>query len=501
MLQFAPIFQDHAVLQRGTELHLWGTGKPNAHVSIHLGASDVQVCADSHGRWEAVLPPMDTARGLELRAQSGEEQCCCRDICIGEVWLAGGQSNMEFLMKYDDQRQQAYALPANPDLRYYCCPKISYPQEGEDKDLRQQGFWRTADAENLPWFSAVGYYFQKELSKKLDGVPVGVIDCTWGGTSASCWMTEDYLTGPTGTYLELRRKTLELDLEQELEVYRQTNRQRNTPEALAALDRMMETPIEVPSSFTPPAEEIARFRRTKYAPFSPFSATTLYHTMLAPVIPYSIRGFLWYQGEEDTNYPQLHRALLSNMIRCWRDSWKQELPFLLVQLPGFKNPGGWNPLDYVPIRQAQEQAIRGSERAWLICAMDVGMPYEIHPKHKEPVGRRLAWQALHHVYGQDLLSDPPQVLGARKQDGRIDIWFSDCGRGLVLRPGETPLRLTVNAVEMPCTCTVQGDTLTISVPTLKASDRVHLEYAIVDYCTVTLFNSAEHPALPFAIDL
>lgn len=501
MLKFAPIFMDHAVLQRGERICIWGTCEPESEVTVCLGEMHGTAHTNAHGHWSLFLSGENSAGSLELIACSGSETVVCHDVRLGEVWLAGGQSNMEFLMKYDAQRQQAYTLPPNTNLRYYCCPKISYTQEPEDKNLENQGFWRTADKDNLPWFSAVGYYFQRELSQNLDSVPVGIIDCTWGGTSASCWMEDAYLTGALDTYLALRKETEKLDLAQELETYRQTNRQRNTPEVLAALDRMMETPIEVPTSFTPTPDEIARFRRTKYAPFSPFAAATLYHTMLQSVIPYTIKGFLWYQGEEDTNYPDLHRDLLSQMIRCWRDSWGQELPFLLVQLPSYKNPGGWNPLDYVPIRQAQEEAIRGTDNAWLICAMDVGMPYEIHPKEKKPVGQRLARQALHHVYGQKLVSDPPQVWSVEKNDGELRIRFSDCAEGLELRPGNTPIRLTVNGIQTPYSCSVQQDMLTVHIPGLHITDRVHLEYAIVDYCEVTLFNSVNHPALPFTVDI
>lgn len=499
MLKFAPIFQDHAVMQRREKVCVWGTCDPGAEVTVSLGETSVTSLADTCGFWQAILPSGNTAVGLELVARSGMEAVICRDVCLGEVWLAGGQSNMEFLMKYDAQRQQAYDLPPETELRYYCCPKISYAQESEDKDLSKQGFWRTADKDNLPWFSAVGYYFQRELSQNLKGVPVGIIDCTWGGTSASCWLDDSYLTDDLSIYLTLRQEAEHLDLSRELEIFRQTNRQRNTPEAMANLDHMMETPIEVPSSFVPSQEEIEQFLRTKYAPFSPFSAATLYHTMLEPVIPYTIKGFLWYQGEEDTNYPHLYCRLLTQMIRCWRDSWQQDLPFLLVQLPAYKDPGGWNPLDFVPIRRAQEEAVRGTSNAWLICTMDVGMPYEIHPKQKKPVGVRLARQALHHVYGQSLVSDPPRVSSVKKTNGKLEIRFSDCGDGLELRSGLTPIRLAINGENRSWNCTAAQDTLVVNIPGLQETDHVLLEYAVTDYCEVTLFNSEGHPVLPFSV--
>ena len=127
------------------------------------------------------------------------------------------------------------------------------------------------------------------------------------------------------------------------------------------------------------------------------------------------------------------------------------------------------------------------------------MPYEIHPKQKLPVGQRLARQALHHVYGQALASDPPQVWHVEKRDGELRIRFSDCAGGLRLRPGSTPIRLTVNGEERIWSCAVEENTLTIHIPGLRVTDRVRLEYAVVDYCEATLFNGADHPALPFTV--
>ena len=127
------------------------------------------------------------------------------------------------------------------------------------------------------------------------------------------------------------------------------------------------------------------------------------------------------------------------------------------------------------------------------------MPYEIHPKQKQPVGLRLARQALHHVYGQALASDPPQVWCVEKRDGELRICFSDCAEGLKLRPGNTPICLMVNGEERTWSCAAEQDVLTVHIPGLRATDRVRLEYAVADYCEVTLFNSVNHPALPFTV--
>lgn len=501
MLKFAPVFQSSAVLQREKPVAVWGQADPGAEVTVTLGSASAKTAAAENGCWKVTLPGQETARGLTLTARCGAEQISCEDIALGEVWLAGGQSNMEFYLRFDADREDAYREGCSDDLRYYCCPKLSYPGQEEDEDHSHEGIWRKADRENLPHFSAVGFYFQKYLRENLNGVPVGILDCSWGGTSASCWMSDEYLTGDLAEYIRLREETRKLDLERELEAFRQTTRQRSVPEMKEQFERMMATPITEPMNFAPTPEMMEAFLRTKYAPFSQFSAAGLYHKMLKPVMPYGIRGFLWYQGEEDSNHPELYQHLFTNMIRCWRDGWGEELPFLFAQLTAFKNPGGWNLLDFVPIRQAQTLTAKTVEGVHMVCTMHVGLPYDIHPKQKRPVGQRLARQALCYAYGQDLLCEAPQVVSAEKGEGTITVSFANCGEGFLPCERVEELKLFVNGIQTAFSPSVSGNAVTLTVAGLRSTDLCRMEYAIADYCEMSLFNSVGHPALPFTAEI
>lgn len=500
-MKIASIFQDGAVLQRDKPIRVWGSAGTKREVIVRLGSHSVACLPDDALRWEVVLPPLPASTGLVLRVSDHLEEIVLNNIALGDVWLAGGQSNMEFPLRYDLEREQVYASCHEPDIRTYCCPKLSYSGQERDEDHTHEGVWRTATGDHLPYFSAVGLYFALAVKRAIPSVPLGIIDCTYGGTSASCWMDGAYLTGDLGLYLQLREETGKLNLEEELLVYKKRQAVRNSPEMKALFNRMMEEPQVKPGSFNPSAEELALFLKTKYAPFSPFSATTLYHTMLKPILPCSLRGFLWYQGEEDTNHPELYEALLTRLIQCWRDQWGEGLPFIFAQLPAFRNPGGWNNLDFVPIRKAQEMVSRRNPNVHMVCTMDQGMEYDIHPKHKRLIGERMAAHALRHEYGLDVQSGAPSPSGARKEMGRLVVAF-DNGSGALLPISELPAaRLWVNGEEQGFQAAVEKGSLMISNPRIDPSCRVTLQYAIQDYCRVSLFNSAGHPALPFEIVL
>ena len=498
-MNVASIFQDHMLLQRRKPVPVWGSADPGERVTVTLGKSQASAVTDGDGRWAVCLPAMEAAQGAALTLRTATEEQIIQDVAVGEVWLAGGQSDMEFPLRYDAKREAQYRKAPNPSLRYYCCPKISYDGQETEEDHSFEGVWRTATPENLPYFSAVGYYFQEKLHEALDGVPVGIVDCTWGGTSASCWMTDAYLTGDTALYLHLRDESP--SDEAALSAYKERQKACNTPEMKAMMEKLMATPITAPSAFAPPKEEIEAFLKTKYAPFSPFGAGVLYRTMLSKVIPYAIKGFIWYQGEEDTNYPHLYTEMFSNMIRCWRDAWREELPFIFAQLPNFVNPKGWNPLDFVPIRKAQELAARQVANAYMACILDMGMPYDIHPKEKRPVGLRLANLALEYAYHLPVDGDAPSVTGVKKLPGAAEVTFSHCGKGLEPLAQTDALEVTVNELPMTYNAVISGSMLRVEAETITPDDRVCLRYAIRDCCQPFLFNSSHHPALPFEIVL
>lgn len=501
-MKLANIFQNGAVLQQNKPLYVWGEDFTGNHITVTLNGISAGTKV-INGHWKVVLPSFSAATGLTMEVQNNlGQQIILKDIAIGEVWIAGGQSNMEFLMKWDSERKDYLDSYNNPTLRFYEVPKLSYPGQEQDEDHSHEGLWRKAIPGDTAFFSAVGFYFARKVQTFLANVPVGIIGCNWGGTSASAWMTDEYLDNDLLFYVTQRESTKHLDLAKEFTIYKQVQHTRNTASAKADMDRMMQTPLTAPMKMELPPEEIERFMRTKFAPFSPFRAAGLYKTMLSKIIPYSAAGVIWYQGEEDAARADVYAHLLSNMIQCWRDSWHEELPFLITQLTTYTNPEGMQ-LDFTEIRAVQEYVTKTVPNVYLSCTMDVGLEFDIHPKLKRPVGERMALQAIHHVYGGDIISESPEVTGAWKEAGKIIIQLLHCGDGLYIQGDAVQsINITVNGkIQKNAEAIVDGDKMIILCDAVTADSRILIAFQQKDYCCANVFSSVGLPVRPFIVRL
>lgn len=497
MLKLPMIFGDGMVLQRQKPIAVWGNAAPAACVQVQLMSSsvlaDVKTVADEQGAWCLQLPPMEAARGVSLQISSGGETLVLRDVLIGEVWIAGGQSNMEYVLQFDAEKEQALSKTEQPDIRFFDYPEVSYEGALSEHDYSECGFWRRCRREDLPWFSAVGYYFADKLHEALD-VPIGIVGCNWGGTRACCWMAEEYMTGtPAEVWLEEYRKGLQgVDLQQLSRDYR------GNPMNIS------NHPTVDPYGITFPGwsreqqlvtmEQMVLGGQLLIGPDHPWRPCGLYHTMLKNVAPYTAKGVIWYQGESDDIHADIYDTVLCAMMRNWRDLWQDELPFLIVQLAPF---GNWLDCsgELYPAVRAQQQAVCDrDENAFLCSISDSGMQWDIHPKHKKPVGQRLALLARGHIYGEDILCDAPRFRDVTV-DGTEAVLRFDHAAGLH-RTGseETVPALTVNG--QPCTGCVADDTLIIPLP---QADEWHIEYANTGYYQADLYNEAGIPALPFTV--
>ena len=244
-------------------------------------------------------------------------------------------------------------------------------------------------------------------------------------------------------------------------------------------------------------DSLAEMNALQLSVYSPFRPCGLYETMLKSIVPYTLSGVLWYQGESDASFPDLYEELLRAMIVNWRDLWHEEHPFILVQLASFECM--FEPLDFVPIRAVQERLTKTMNKVWLACAMDVGMRYDIHPKQKRPVGKRLARQALSKVYGRPILADSPTVEGCLREGSKITIRFAHSGHGLECRgdgPQTVDVRIQDTLVNAP-EISVHDNLMLISSPELEREGPVTIEFCWRPYCEDTVYNSAGLPALPF----
>lgn len=487
------IFSDHMVLQRGKPIAIWGEADPGSAVTIQLqkwgeAIAETVALTDSAGAWRAALPPQDAARGLTLRVSD----IILYDVLIGEVWIAGGQSNMEYWLHFDAEKQQALSKPENPDIRFFDYPKVSFEGELERYDYSDFGFWRRCNSEELPWFSAVGYYFAERLQAALD-VPVGIVGCNWGGTNAACWMDGSDLRGNAGEVwlTDHEQRLAAMDQDDYIQWY------------LSDYSHIPNHPI--PGDWVdilyPGLTREAQLKwletpKSRYdgviGPLHHCRPCALYHLMLEKVAPFAAKGVIWYQGESDWPHADIYDGVLSHMIRAWRRLWGEELPFLMVQLAPFEAWLSESGENYPTLRACQQRVAEQLPQVYLCSSGDAGMRWDIHPKHKRPIGERLALLARGHVYGENILCDAPMLNNARREGNRALLHF-DHGEGLRIE-GDSVHALKVNG--QVCPAWVEGECLVIDLP---MAGRWKIEFAWQGYYEINLYNAAGIPALPFRI--
>ncbi len=484
------IFQSGMVLQRRKPVCIWGRAAEGSEITLQLAGKSA-FTVTKNGEWKAFFPPMEAGTGYTLRISSGDVEITFDDVAIGEVWLASGQSNMEFLLR-DDADSISAVKKDNADIRCFEVPKISYPGQENDRDYSKVGLWRKACGKGALYFTAVGFYFAEKLYRSLN-VPVGIINCTWGGTSASAFMAEEYLTGRLKFFLDMAQEAQsKLDHDTELERFKALQKQIDMLPINNSVSNL--APIHPDKSMMDAMQEMNALNLSIYSPFRPCG---LYETMLKTIVPYTISGVIWYQGESDEPFADLYEELLHAMIVNWRDIWHEELPFILVQLASFECMV--EPLDFVPIRAIQENLTITMDKVWLICSMDVGMRYDIHPKKKKPIGNRLALQALSKVYGRSILADSPTLESCKREGSTIFIRFANCGGGLEChgdRPQTVDVKINNTVVTEPKVI-VHDNVMQISSPDLEADGPVVVEFCRHPYCEDNVYNSAGLPLLPF----
>ncbi len=333
--QTAPIFTNGMVLQRSRNICIFGTGDEGTEVIGEL-CGFRSSCTVTNGKWKIVFPPMGACRFVILKLYDADNDNVIRieNVAIGEVWLAGGQSNMEFELCNCKGGKEALENDDTKDVRYYYVPKKTIYDEDYEENMQNAKWTDFSDKDAAAHWSAVGYYFAKEMSQYLD-VTVGVIGCNWGGTSASCWIQREYATGDTKVYFDDYDAAIEgKDINQLISDYREYEKYQQrwweksgeyyASEGEHTWDGCLEYCMSVgPDRYPGPM-----------APCNPTAPGILYESMVSRVLPYTLGGVLWYQGETDETHPDAYYTLLTQLIRNWREAWgDDELPFIIGQLP------------------------------------------------------------------------------------------------------------------------------------------------------------------------
>ena len=500
MLEISPLFSDGAVLCRGKEIRIFGRAEEDARIHCELLGEQEGILAWGDGRVRGgsfliLLPPQEARTGCRLVITDGKTIFHARDIAIGEVFLAGGQSNMEMALQNAGGGQEAVAEHANPWVRYFRTPKFGCFTVEREKAWRDAR-WQAVEPGQAGDMSAAAYFFAMGLQKELD-VPVGIVECCLGGTSVTCWMDENWLerTGEGARYLrEYRERTAgitpEASLEAEQRFQREAEAWNGKVEAfLTAHPEAGRAEAETaagPFAWNPPE-----------GPASSWRPGGLYDTMVAPLTPLTLTGILFYQGEEDAGRMEAYDVLLMSLIDRWRSAFREKnLPFLFVQLPMWREPGPGDGKNWPALRLRQAEVRDRMRNTDMVCLLDQGEEDNIHPVNKRVVGERLLQLALNLIWHRGGAASP-RVTGRKTEPGMLTLMAD---QPLTTSDGREPALLEV-AEEggdfVPARAMIEGSLLHLTAPGVAYPTRAR--YAWTDYGKVNLFGGGGLPLEPFWI--
>jgi len=398
----APIFSDGMVLQQNSIIKIFGNAKESSYIKLDFCGQHLEIKAE--GPWTGEFSSISFGGPFEMQIEAEDYKHTIKDIYIGEVYVAGGQSNMEFALE-TSLGGIAEALKSDfPQIRYFQVPKIEYEEEGKDYTLLNTP-WEIGSSENVIKWSAIAYYFSKKLYEEIK-VPIGIINCNWGGTSASSWMKEDYITrdNTTSFYVQEYNQLISKISDEEYE-----NQRKEYDNKLDSYNKNLEIFVKgnPKASFGNIEKNIGAY------PWPPplgkkayRRPSGLYNTMIKKVIPYSIKGVIWYQGEEDTLSAKVYFKLFNNLIKNWREDFQADIPFFFVQLPSF-NDGVVGGDNWAELREAQLETMQRDNNTAMAIAIDCGEKDNVHPINKKPVGERLAKLALKKLYNKPIVAQGP----------------------------------------------------------------------------------------------
>jgi len=513
------IFGDHMVLQDQLPIPVWGTADPGEAVTVTLGAQSAKTTAGTDGKWEVKLPPMPASAQAVTMTVAGKNTLNFQDVLIGEVWVCSGQSNMEFALNGAHNSTTEIPKANDPQIRIFFVNKKDAHLPVADV----VGKWALCTPQSAAPFSAIGYFFAKELRAKYNQ-PVGLIGTYWGGTPAEAWTSVDGLgKDPALAHYVTQWKQLDAAYAQASanypalekaytaaigdwsskygKAYWTSVNQWKADTAQAELAFQSPPPHPVPAAPMPvnPMDPAG----------GPNAPATLYNGMVAPLEPYAIRGVIWYQGESNASWVKApeYRTLFPRMIKDWREKWGEgDFPFLFVQLAGF-HPGGSD--SWSILREAQLLTLSVPQTG-MASAVDIGLPANIHPMDKMDVGKRLALVARHVAYGEDLVYSGPIFQGAKKEGNGLRVGFDDLGSGLEI--GQAPwvgpgahvlptdhlVGFEVAGADgqwKPADAKIDGNDVVVSSPGVPVP--VQVRYDWKSYPEGNLYNKEGLPASPF----
>lgn len=442
-VQMPKIFSSKMVLQRGMKVPVWGLAEKGEKITVALGGQKAETEAGQDGKWMVRLNEFQ-AGGPYTMIVSGKNRLVFDDVLFGDVWLCSGQSNMGFRLKSAENAETEIPQANFPKIRLATVPCTSKADPQDDVNMSP---WTECTPESAANFTAVGYFFGKKIYQELN-IPIGLINNSWGGATCEAYVNPKLLT--------------------------------ENPDFAPMLD-----PDRI-------AKQKAQYR-----------AGYLYNGMLLPIIPYGIKGVIWYQGCSNQGRAVQYRTLFKAMIKNWRDEWGQgDFPFYYVQLANFlkvqPNPSNST---WAELREAQTMALDLPKTGQAVI-IDIGEAGDIHPKNKLDVGLRLAAIALHNDYGRDIVWASPMYQSMQINDNKIIVTFKEIGGGLAARGNDGVVKgfalAGADKIFYWADAKIDGNKVIVSCD--KVAAPVAVRYAWSDNPVCNLYNKEGFPVCPFRSD-
>ena len=437
------VLGDHMVIQQNQPATIWGWAEAGEKVVVEMGESRSETKANIDGKWSVKIDPPKAGGPYQIHVV-GANTIKLTDVLVGEVWICSGQSNMGWPVNRALNPKEEIAAAKYPNIRLFTVVRNPAKEPLEDCLGKGQAGWTDCNPKTIPGFTAVGYFFGRKLHRDLN-VPVGLVNTSWGGTICEAWTS---------------KPTLESD-----------------------------------EDFALILERSATFN-----PGKPNQASVLYNGMINPIVPLSMRGAIWYQGESNVARAQQYAKLFPAMITDWRKSWDQgEFPFVFVQLAPYRY-GGKDPKECAELWEAQLKTL-SLPKTGMAVTTDIGNTKNIHPANKQEVGRRLALWALALAHDKKLVYSGPLYDGHKVEGNKIRISFKHVGGGLEAKgdSGLTHFEIAGDDEKfVAATATIDGGSVVVQSD--EVAKPAAVRFAWTDTAEPNLFNAEGLPASPFRTD-
>ena len=478
----API-SDHMVLQREKPVAVWGWADAGETVTVAFAGQSKSATADADGKWTLKLDALKASaepRSLTVTGKDGHK-LEVKDVLVGEVWLGSGQSNMAMTVQSSNRFEAEKAAANFPLIRHY----QESSTHADKPQAEGKGAWSACTPDNVGRFSAVLYFFGREIHREV-GVPVGLINTSVGGTPIESWVSAETQSSEPATKANFDAQLKSYLAFDEQKASASYQKQLAAWKAAAAKAKTEGKPFATPA----PRDPVA-MRKFKGGPAG------LFNGKVANLAPYTLRGMLWYQGEGNAGNAALYDKQLAQLVTSWRTLWADEVPFAWVQLPNYRDSDSES---WPRIRESMMKVL-ALPKTGMAITLDIGDPKDIHPKNKQDVGLRLSYWALATVYDRKVPAISGPLPAGNKVDGasiRVSLKHAD---GLKTRDGAAVRGFRIagaDKVWKNATARLEGTEVVVSSP--EVANPVAVRYAWAENPDCNLVNGAGLPATSFRTD-